>query len=103
MVSDERLIRRTGRIRAMGIFVIFLLALAGMPEPAFAGDECQNYIIHSCIKDCSGDDGQPCGEQLPGCAGQGSIECREASWCPHPEYQMLTECTFAGGGAPPGG
>jgi hypothetical protein len=95
MVTDERLTRITGRIRAMGIFIMFLVALVGNPQSAVARSECYNYHIEFCVVDCQEDDGKPCGEQLPGCAGEGIIDCRPTTWCaPEDPGNMSYFCEF---------
>jgi len=99
MVSGDRLIEIAGRIRAMGVAVLLISALVGMPESAFAdGANCTDYHIEFCIESCEADEGAPCGEQISGCAGQGTIECRETTWCaPEEEGEQSSFCIFDGG------
>jgi hypothetical protein len=98
MLADNRLTRITGLIRGVGIFVVFLVALAGSPQGMWGeegGGECTDYHIHFCIEDCSEDAGKECGEQISGCAGKGKIECRPTTWCPpEEEGQMSSFCIF---------
>ncbi len=44
MLADNRLTRITGLIGGVGIFVVFLIALAGATQPP-VGNECWDYHI----------------------------------------------------------
>ena len=99
MMADDRLARITARIRAMSIFVLFLVALVGMGQAPIAGqiigEDCYDYHIALCMspeEDCEIDEGEPCGEALPGCAGEGEIECVEGALCEEDEIHKF--CVF---------
>jgi hypothetical protein len=66
-----------GAVRATGLFVIALIAVVLTSEPVI-GFGCDDYTITECMPegDCLiMDAGVECGEQSPGCAGEGWIAC----------------------------
>jgi hypothetical protein len=98
MLADNRLTRITGLIRGVGIFVVFLIALAGVPQSG-AGEEgsgCYDYTIFTCMNedDCLEDAGQACGERLTGCAGAGYLACAHMTGCANPENNVAKVCLF---------
>jgi hypothetical protein len=102
MLSDDGFVRINARIRSVGMFVIILAVLglprSGIGQPPIGGGECYDYHILMCqVDDCSVDHGKACGELLPGCAGEGIIECRQTTGaCSNPgdEGDYSTFCKF---------
>lgn len=95
MAGEEGLVRIASIIRGAGIIVVCLVAFAGSPERMWGeegGRECTDYHIEFCIEDCMQDQGEACGEQIPGCAGRGKIECMDGALCEDEELHKL--CIF---------
>ena len=102
MLADDRLTRITGPIRAVGILVVLLVAFTGSPQGMWGeegGGECTDYFIDFCIADhqCALDDGEVCGEHIPGCAGKGKIKCELTSNPNCQENEVKKLCLFEGG------
>ena len=96
MLADNRLTRITGLIRGVGILVVFLIALAGVPQSGAGEAGCYDYTIFTCMNgdDCLLDAGDPCGEKLTGCAGTGYLACADMTGCGDPEESVAKVCLF---------
>ncbi len=95
MLADNRLTRITGLIRGVGILVVFLIALAGMPQSGAGESGCQTYLVKECVSwdYCEPLMEDPCGDELPGCGGAGWLACGPTSHCSYPEDLALV-CYF---------
>lgn len=99
MTDDSRLFQRLGLIRGLAVLVMVAAALGGAPQGVSAFGECSDYFIGGVCSDengCEDDQGEVCGEQIPGCAGQGTIICEPSIYCDEGETEKI--CSFGSGG-----
>jgi hypothetical protein len=95
-VKQER--SRLGMIRILSLAVIAAAVFFGGGNTlsgVSGGTECHDYFIHQCTGPaslCGDQTDEPCGEAIPGCAGQGYVECRESAICP--EDTVMWTCVF---------
>jgi len=100
MTYDFTVFQRLGLIRGLAMLVLLAASLGGAPQGVSAFGECTDYFIGGVCSnegDCEDDMGEACGEQIQGCAGQGTIICESSLFCDEGETKKI--CSFGGGGA----
>ena len=93
MFSEDGMSGIMRMIRAAGLFVVFLIALAGVPQSATAF-YCEDYLItcstlSSCLEHINDDCGPASCDGKFNCRAEGWEECEEDE-----DFPIATTCEF---------